>query len=56
MKNIKKEIFDEQVRELSKEGGSGELLTRHKKILQLIYNNSSKDDYILDIGCFDGKI
>lgn len=56
MSNIKKEIFDRQVLEFSKIQGDGQLLERHKKIIKLILKNSRKDDYILDVGCFDGKI
>lgn len=56
MDNIKKEIFDRQVLAISRKGEKKELLNRHKKILNLILKNSIKDDYVLDIGCFDGKI
>lgn len=56
MNNIKKEIFDRQVSILSKKGGDGKLLNRHKKVLNLIFENCNRNDYILDVGCFDGKI
>lgn len=54
--NIKKEFIDKQIFELSKKGGDNKLLNRHKKILDFIIKYSNKDDYILDVGCFDGKI
>lgn len=56
MKNIKKNIFDQQVVDFSKKNRNKELLERHKKILNLIYKHSVSSDSILDIGCFDGKI
>ncbi|MEK7616654.1 MAG: class I SAM-dependent methyltransferase [Patescibacteria group bacterium] len=54
--NIKKEFIDRQVLTFSETGEHEELLNRHKKILSLILKYSSKNDYVLDIGCFDGKI
>lgn len=56
MKNIKKNIFDQQVADFSKKNGNKELLERHKKILNLIYKYSVPSDSVLDVGCFDGKI
>ncbi len=54
--NVKKEFLDKQVAVFSEGGESGQLLNRHRKVLELVLNNSSKEDSILDIGCFDGKI
>jgi 2-polyprenyl-3-methyl-5-hydroxy-6-metoxy-1,4-benzoquinol methylase len=54
--NLKKEIFDKEIIEISKRGENNKLLNRHTKILNLIYQYCDKNDYILDIGCFDGKI
>ena len=54
--NLKKEIFDRQIIEISKNNQNNQLLNRHKKILDYIYRYCNKNDYILDIGCFDGKI
>ena len=55
--NFKKEIFDREIIKISKkENNNNKLLNRHVKILKLIYHYCDKNDYILDIGCFDGKI
>lgn len=54
--NTRKEIFDKRIIELSKEGENNKLLNRHIKILKYLYRYCEKEDHILDIGCYDGKI
>lgn len=54
--NIKKDFIDRQVKIFSESGEGDAVLIRHKKIIDLVLKYSSKDDYILDVGCFDGKI
>ncbi len=54
--NIKKQFIDRQVEAFSEVGTRGELLIRHKIILNLITKFGKKDGNILDVGCFDGKI
>jgi len=54
--NFKKEIFDKEIIKISKNKQNNKLLNRHKQILEYIYKYCGKDDYILDVGCFDGKI
>jgi 2-polyprenyl-3-methyl-5-hydroxy-6-metoxy-1,4-benzoquinol methylase len=53
---IKKEYVDRRVHEMQRGEDWGELLFRHKEIIKLVNANCRKEDYILDIGCFDGKI
>ena len=54
--NTKKEFLDKQVAAFSGGCDNNKLLTRHKIIIDIITKFSNKDDNILDIGCFDGKI
>ena len=54
--NLKKEFIDDQVVEFSKNGENKKLLYRHKVILNLVRKYCGKNDNILDIGCFDGKV
>lgn len=54
--NIKKEFIDRQVKAFTKGGDLGGLIGRHKKIVELALKYASKDDHILDVGCFDGRI
>jgi SAM-dependent methyltransferase len=55
--NTKKEFLDKQVMAFSGGGDNNNiLLERHKIIINFITKFSKKDDNILDVGCFDGKI
>jgi len=54
--NTKKEFLDKQVMAFSGNNRNSNLLTRHKIIINIITKFSKRDDNILDIGCFDGKI
>lgn len=55
-KNIKKEFVDFQVSKFSEQGANQRLLFRHQKIIDLVLRHTTRNNYILDIGCFDGKI
>lgn len=54
--NIQKEFIDRQIEEFADVGEAGEILNRHNKMVEFVLKHSKKDDHILDIGCFDGKM
>lgn len=55
-KNIKKEFLDKQVAAFAKSGKWNKLFSRQRKIIELVRKYGNKEDYILDVGCYDGAI